>query len=98
MPSAFSLPCQTIVHLAPASMTPGMAVIVTSFGSGGTGKVLWAFPCWIRDRNRAARGSSRKIGDILMLYRLPCIGWGDGTDGALRIGALAELLSVALEQ
>src|SRR5580698_970984 len=98
MPSAFSLPCQTGVHWAPASMIPGMAVIVTSFGGGGTRKVLWAFPCWIRDRNRAATGRSRKIEDILMLYRLPCTGWGDGTDAALRIGALAELLSVRLEQ
>ena len=39
MPSAFSLPCQTRVHLAPSAITPGMAVTVTSFAGAGWGKV-----------------------------------------------------------
>src|SRR5580658_9551215 len=103
MPSAFSLPCQATVHLAPASMTPGIAVIFTSFGGGGIRKVLWAFPCWIGERNRAAMGRSRRnrrIGGIFMLYRFAVLflcckraGGGHRTDAAFRSGALAELLS-----
>ena len=38
MPSALSGPCQTSFHLAPAAITPGMAVTVTSLAGAGCGK------------------------------------------------------------
>src|SRR6476659_1462174 len=38
MPSALSGPCQTSFHLAPAAMTPGIPVTVTSFAGVGCGK------------------------------------------------------------
>src|SRR6185503_10878854 len=38
MPSALSGPCQTSFHLAPAAITPGIPVTVTSFAAVGCGK------------------------------------------------------------
>src|ERR1039457_3313886 len=65
MPSAFWSPCQTRLHLAPAAITLGMPVTVTSLGGGGVGKVLWAFPvCGTRERNSTSTGRNRVIGDM----------------------------------
>src|SRR5580698_577788 len=106
MPSAFWSPCHARVHLAPASITPGIAVIVTSRGGAGWGNVRWAFACWTNTglHDRVNRRRRRRFGDMMMLYRLDIAHWrgkgaevGHRTDGAFRTGALAELLPMTLE-
>src|ERR1700735_4138764 len=105
MPSAFWSPCHARVHLAPASITPEIAVMMTSRGGAGWGNVRWAFACWTTTswttnwvRGRINRRRRRKFGDMMMLYRFDIAPWrGKGTrgdqrtDGAFRTGALAEL-------
>src|SRR5579883_3360834 len=44
MPSAVASPCQISFHFTPPSITPGMAVMVTSFKGAGWGNCLgWAW-------------------------------------------------------
>src|ERR1700689_3946313 len=72
MPSAFSLPCQTSFHFTPASMIPGIAVIVTSLGGGGCGKVLGAVTGWDRanPRERADLMGGCVVEVMMLLYRV----------------------------
>src|SRR5439155_26028751 len=53
MPSALSGPCQTSFHLAPAAMTPGIAVTITSFAAVGCGKVFGCCAAAIAPKQKA---------------------------------------------
>src|SRR4051812_26220535 len=56
MPSALSMPCQTIVHAPPAATTPGIAGTVTSrAGAGCPPPRCWAPSAGTRTSVRAYR-------------------------------------------
>src|SRR5579862_7167396 len=70
MPSAFSLPCHTSVHLARASITPGIAAIVTSLGGAGWGKVRGACASSVpREKAERIRKCDVEDIDMTILYR-----------------------------
>src|SRR5665213_652053 len=68
MPSAFSLPCQTNFHFAPASTMPGIAVMVTSLAGGGCGNVLGCATSGPSERADTMRNCV--VEDMLLLYRV----------------------------
>jgi hypothetical protein len=52
-------------------MMPGMAVMVTSLGGGGCGKVLGCAISWLRES--ADRRSNWVVEDMLLLYRVGAV-------------------------
>src|SRR2546425_1071519 len=66
MPSALSGPCQTSFHLAPAAITPGMPVTVTSFAGAGCGKASRCCEAAIPPRTRADTRKQEAVMDTAL--------------------------------
>src|SRR5579863_236543 len=103
MPSAFSLPCQTRSHFAPASITSGIAVMVTSCGGEGVGKFLCA-ASGLKERTDTRKSClGRDIKTILSCVTAsPGVREGAGgrhrAVGAFRMGGPAPLLPMTFQQ
>src|SRR5258705_3825013 len=80
IPSALSGPCQTSFHLAPAAMTPGIAVTNTSFAAVGCGKVFGCCAAAIAPKQKA-------IVNVTLNFIGLHVGWQESTsDSTLRHG------------
>src|SRR5579864_7530142 len=76
MPSAIWAFCQTRVHFAPASITPGIAVTTTSRGPGGTGAGLDCAASWLQ--KSAEKSRRRDVAVMQMLYHHASAGKSGG--------------------
>src|SRR6266566_2712760 len=79
-PSALSGPCHTSFHLAPAAMTPGISVTVTSRAAAGCGKFCSppALRCCATAVSLRARADPRKqqaIAHIAFNFIPPQVAW-----------------------
>src|SRR5579875_3698462 len=71
IPSAVASPCQTSFHCTPPSITPGMAVMVTSFTGAGCANCLGG-ACWASSGTAASAQKSVALnedrkGDMLIV-------------------------------